>query len=96
MANFYVPFAGEKPAALKINGHRLIFLSTDKDAFDQDLPLVGADRVRCLKGGKSKASQKKILSKLAKTSKAGVVLAPSDVELRDLISNLEHELPWMQ
>lgn len=96
MKNFYVPFAGEKPAALTINGHRLIFLSTDKDSFDESLPLVGADRVRRLKGGDSKAAQEKMLSRLAKSSQAGVVLAPSNIHLKDIINNLKHELPWMQ
>ena len=96
MKNFYVPFAGEKPAALTINGHRLIFLSTDRSSFHESLPLVGADRVRRLRGGATKAAQEKLLSKLAKSSQAGVVLAPAHVELQDLINNLKHELPWMQ
>jgi hypothetical protein len=96
MAEIYIPYSGKKPAALEINGHKVIILSTNKEIFESDLEIIGADNVRPLKSADTPYGQEKALTALAKKTNAGVVLSPLGMELDELIKNLEHELPWVQ
>jgi hypothetical protein len=79
MNNFFVPYTGKKPALVNINGHRLVILAEEKDMLEEELELLGADRV-----------------KIARQVDGGVVIAPSGIGLRDVLKNLESELPWFQ
>ncbi|MCB0355140.1 MAG: hypothetical protein KDD64_16525 [Bdellovibrionales bacterium] len=36
MEKFYVPYVGGKPAAISINGHRMVIASLDEEALDSD------------------------------------------------------------
>ncbi|MFO0417169.1 MAG: hypothetical protein ACK5Y6_07770 [Pseudomonadota bacterium] len=96
MDNFFVPYTGKKPASVCINGHRLVILTHDKDVLEDDLDLLGADRIKRIKLGADEDEQERFLGKIAKQVDGGVVIAPSGVELKDVLKNLEHELPWLQ
>ena len=96
MESFYVPYTVKKPAAVCINGHRLVILSHEKDTLEEDLDLLGADRVKSVKFGKTDHDQEEFLGKIARQVDGGVVIAPSGIGLRDVIKNLETELPWLQ
>jgi hypothetical protein len=96
MESFFVPYTGKKPAAVSINGHRLVILTHEKDTLEEDLDLLGADRVKSVKVGNADTDQEEFLGKIAKQVDGGVVIAPSGIGLRDVIKNLETELPWLQ
>ena len=96
MESFFVPYTGKKPAAVCINGHRLVILSHEKDTLEEDLDLLGADRVKSVRLGQSEQDQEEFLGKIARQVDGGVVIAPSGIGLRDVIKNLETELPWLQ
>lgn len=96
MNTIFVPYNGKKPAALSINGHNLIILSTTAETFKANMDMLGADHIKKLKVYDSPAQQERAISKLAKKIGGGVVISPQDIELPDLIRNLEHELPWVQ
>jgi hypothetical protein len=96
MDNFFVPYTGKKPASVCINGHRLVILTHDKDMLEDDLDLIGADRVKKVRLGASEDEQEKFLGEIARAVDGGVVIAPSGVDLRDVLKNLESELPWLQ
>lgn len=96
MSNFFVPYTGRKPALVNINGHRLVILSEEKDILEEDLDLLGADRVKKVKMVGTDTDQEQLLGKIARQVDGGVVIAPSGVDLRDVLKNLENELPWFQ
>jgi hypothetical protein len=96
MENYFIAYTGAKPASLCINGHRLVILAHEKDTLEDDLDLLGADRIKTVKFKGSEAEQEQFLGKLARKVDGGVVIAPSGVGLRDVIRNLENELPWLQ
>ena len=96
MTNYYVPYSGNRPASLSINGHRVIILSTDAESLGDSLTLVGGDRVKMVRVSESKEDQEQMLTRIAKSINGGVVIAPSDVAMEDLIRNLQSELPWVQ
>jgi hypothetical protein len=96
MDNYFVPYFGKRPASLYINGHRLVILAHDKDVLADDLELLGADRLKTVKLKDRDGVQEEFLGKIARQVDGGVVIAPSGVELREVIKNLESELPWLQ
>jgi len=96
MERYFIPYTGKKPASLCINGHRLVILAHDKDMIEDDLDLLGADRVKTVKLASAEEEQVKFLGKIARQVDGGVVIAPSGITLRDVIKNLESELPWLQ
>ena len=96
MDKFFVPYMGKRPASVFINGHKLVILSSEKDVLEGDLELLGADRLKRVKCGEQDGEQERVLGKIARQVDGGVVIAPGGVELRDIIKNLESELPWLQ
>ena len=96
MSWFFVPYAGKKPAAVNINGHRLVILAKDPDIFADKLDAFGADKVKRMPTGSSSEEETFFLNKIAEKSHAGVVIAPGDVEVEDVIRNLQVQLPWLQ
>jgi len=96
MDNFFVPYIGKKPASVCINGHRLVILSHEKDILEDELDLLGADSIKKVKGIGSELDQEKLFGKIARQIDGGVVIAPEGVGLRDVLKNLESELPWLQ
>lgn len=96
MGRFYVPYAGDKPASVLVNGHRLIILARDKTTFEDELSLIGADSLKVFASGNSQEEETHAFNKLARSLNAGVVIAPGDIGLQDVIRNLENQLPWLQ
>jgi len=96
MGQLYIPYKGEKPATVTINGHRLVLISSDKSEFENKLELLGADQLEVIESGESQEEQDVSLYKLAEKVEGGVVVAPSEVKLEDILKNLEQQLPWVQ
>ena len=96
MDNFFVPYIGKKPASVCINGHRLVILAHEKDMLEDDLDLQGADSVKKFKTKHSEDEHEKLFGKIARQIDGGIVIAPEGVGLRDVLKNLESELPWLQ
>jgi hypothetical protein len=42
------------------------------------------------------AEQEQLFGKIARQVDGGVVIAPAGIGLRDVLKNLETELPWLQ
>lgn len=95
MGNWFVPYSGKKPAHVTIKGHKLVILSQDKGAVQDGLGLLGADRVKTIRTKGSKIEQEKVIGRLAQEADGGVVIAPADVDLSDVLRKLEDELPWL-
>jgi hypothetical protein len=95
MGNFYVPYSGQEPAAVSIKGHRFIILSREPDILEDGLNLLGADRLKKIESP-DPYQENYFLDDLAKRINGGIVIAPYDVELGDVLANLESELPWLQ
>lgn len=93
--SFFVPYTGKKPASVSINGHRLVILSAERDSIEDELDLFGADRVKKVRLGVSELEQERTLGKIARQVDGGVVIAPAGVGIRDVLKNLESELPWV-
>lgn len=93
--NLFVPYTGKKPASVCVNGHRLVILSSERDAIEDDLDLLGADRVKKIRLSGSNEQQERALGKIARQADGGVVIAPVGVGIRDILKNLESELPWV-
>ena len=96
MATFYVPFAGDRPATLSVKGHRLVILCRSRTYLEDGLDLVGAERIEKVKAPKSKAEEVKVLNEIGRSASSGVVVAPRDLPVSDIIRNLEAQLPWLQ
>ena len=95
MKDLFVPYTGKRPAAVWINGHRLVILSHDRVILEEDLNLLGADRLKTIKVGTNQIEVDKVLGKIAQEVDSGIVIAPPNVELKDVLRNLESELPWL-
>ncbi len=74
----------------------MVILAHDRDTLEEDLDLLGADRVKTVTLGENEDEQDLLLGKIARQVDGGVVIAPEGVNLRDVLKNLESELPWVQ
>ena len=95
MSIYYIPYHGRKPAALVINGHRLVILSKDREALQEDLGLLGADKVKRIESEVEAEDNHSLIDSIAKNAKAGIVVAPSQTKVTEIIRNLEEQLPWL-
>jgi hypothetical protein len=96
MAKYFAPFVGKEPAALSINGHKLLIVARDRSCLEDALELIGGDTVKGFQAGRSRESRDVLFERLAKEINGGVVIAPPNTEVSDIIRNLEIELPWLQ
>jgi hypothetical protein len=94
MEKYFVAYQGETPAALSINGHRVVILAKDSEQLTRELEFVGADRIQSVDEIEF-GTEEQVVSHFAQTVNAHVVVSPSNVELRDLVATLERELPWI-
>ena len=92
----FAPYQGTTPAAVDINGHRLIILSRSRRTLEESLEVVGADNIRQIQSGGTNEEQEATLYRLAQEVQGGVVVAPTTAGMADVIRNLEAELPWIQ
>ncbi len=90
-----MPYAGEAPATVLINGHRVVLVTRDSDQLESDLESVGGDRV-CAIDETEFDSEEQLLTYFAQTTNAHVVMTPSEVSLSVVLEGLERELPWIQ
>lgn len=95
MKNYYVPYSGSEPAAVTINGHRLIILAKNRGVIQDALERIGADRVRRLRS-QGEEHEEVMLEELARSVRGGVVIAPRGADVDELIRDLELQLPWLQ
>lgn len=81
---------------MSINGHRILILGQDEELMLEGLDLIGADHVEQVDAGESQEEQVSTLNQLAESLHAGVVIAPGDVPVEDLVQSLRGQLPWVQ
>ena len=96
MFRYFVPFSGARPAAVHINGHKLLVVCSDRCDLEESLGLFGADTVKSVGDGVTKEDCHDSLEQLAEKISGDVVIAPEDVSLEVILSDLEQELPWIQ
>ena len=96
MAKYFIPYSGEKPVPLEINGHKLILLAEDKRSINENLEEKGADHIEVITTGEGPDEPMKAFQDLARTHEAGVVVMPRGADYRELVRMLEIELPWLQ
>jgi hypothetical protein len=91
----FVPYKGKAPATVMINGHRLVILSADKDDLEENLTLVGGTRLRKLRTGSSPEEEQARLHRLAEEVQGGIVIAPHELPVPQVLKSLEEQLPWI-
>ena len=96
MGKLFVPYKGKKPSVVVVKGHPLLILARDAQMAEEVLPVVGADTVRRVYTGQDQEDETVVLSRLAKKNRCGVMIAPSELAMPDLMKNLENQLPWLQ
>jgi hypothetical protein len=95
MNAYFMPYAGEEPATVLINGHRVVLVSRDPEQLEAELESVGGDRI-CALDEDEYGGEEQLLTYFAQTTKAHVVMTPTEVPLAAVIEGLERELPWIQ
>jgi hypothetical protein len=96
MRKYFIPYSDENPATVLVNGHRMVILSNDRSSLQDELELLGANKLKQIRAGDSEAEDRIVLHRIAAKAHAGVVVAPSDLALSDVLRNLKAELPWLQ
>ncbi|MBX7139313.1 MAG: hypothetical protein K1X83_15165 [Oligoflexia bacterium] len=96
MKKYFVPFTGETPASITVNGHRLVILTQDKEALEESLGFIGADHIETVRTGRTQRDDKREFDRIATLARGGVVVAPYGAHVQEIIRNLEAELPWLQ
>ena len=97
MATLYIPYCNDKPVSIEVNGHTLLILCPDEDILlfndvldaEYALPLDD-DHIA------NESDLEAKLGTLAHNEGAGVVIAPAEVPLEELVENLRDQLPWIQ
>ena len=93
MEKLFVPYAADNtPAAIEINGHRVLIVSTDPGEMKEELAIVGGTEVREFE---YHDNEPQALADLAASIKGGVVLAPPGVSVSAMITSLSAQLPWI-
>ncbi len=95
MTSYFIPYSSGEPASVVINGHRLIVVGEDKNEIESHLALFGGDSLMSVEEFSSPEEQEEYLQGLARSSGAGIVLAPHDIGIDEVLSSLEAELPWI-
>jgi hypothetical protein len=98
MPKFFVPYCNDKPAAIEINGHRLVVLGCEKQELMHDLNLLGGDQVKEIFLSENldiEPTSQELLINLAESVQGGVVFAPPGVSVKAMLSSLKAELPWL-
>jgi len=96
MEKIFIPYRGRRPAAVSINGHHLIILSPQKEVLEEDLAIVGADRIKEIPWEGSDEERERILGKLALKTQSGVIVAEDGQNITELLNSLRQALPWVQ
>ena len=96
MRSWFIPYTGEKPAEVLINGHKFIILAHEKEELEDSLELVGADRLEAIEGGDTPEEQTAFLAEIARKVEGDIVITSPDMTVSDLLHNLGEKLPWVQ
>jgi len=96
MSTLYIPYNGNSPALVHINGHTVIIIAEDPDELEVGLPLIGGDRLREVFHGDTEEEGNRMLGRIAQELRGGVVVAPGDIKIEELLRSLEDKLPWLQ
>ena len=95
MARFFVPFINDEPAAIEVNGHKLLIVTSESEDMIADLDLLGGGEIREMTLAEDDSEGSKLMADLAADINGGVVLAPPGVRPRNMIEDLAEELPWI-
>jgi len=96
MGTLYMPYSGEQPSSLYINGHKVLFLSTDQRSFEAYRELLALDMIRPLYTPETVDDLEAVINALARKNGASVVITPPSVPMSEVVRSLEKELPWLQ
>ena len=88
----FVPYVDESPAAIEINGHRLLIVRADVESDVTDFEFVGATEIREYS---LDDDDTELLASLASQVDSGVVIAPPEMPLSAVIADLQSGLPWL-
>ena len=95
MSIYYVPYSGRKPSAVEINGHRLVIITSNKKLLEEHLGSLGADSLKRVKSITEPEKDLKLIDRISRTAKAGIVFAPDEAPLSEVLKELEQQLPWL-
>jgi hypothetical protein len=95
MKHIYVPYSGEAPASLLINGHRVLIVSPEPEQLQAHLEDFGGDHLQEMNCEETDNAATELLESLAKKIEGGVVVAPGDIRLEQILHELEAGLPWV-
>lgn len=96
MGTLYVPYHNEQPSVIVVNGHRLLLLSEDSEAFFESERLRPIQSVREFSGEDPVYElEEQVLRHIPKYS-AGLVVVPPELDIDEALESLEEELPWIQ
>lgn len=95
MTRYFVPYIDNEPAAIEVNGHKLLIVASESEDMVNDLDLLGGAEIREVQLSEDDTEGSKILADLAANINGGVVLAPPGVSPRSMIQDLSEELPWI-
>ena len=98
MESVFVPFAGDGPKSVEVNGHTLLIVGAAAEDLLADLHSIGADEIRefpVLDDGED-STEMDVFDSLAERIGGGIVVSPKGVSLSTMIRSLEAELPWIQ
>jgi len=95
MTSYFIPYMGERPASIVINGHRVIILACEREVLAEGLSRIGADDIREICIGSTPEEQEELLGNLAQSVNGGVIVAPVATRVNEVIDELEAELPWL-
>lgn len=92
MSRYFVPYEGDRPAAVEVKGHRLLIVASSPDALVQDDYLIVGNEIREVSVPKD---QEHMLANLAASVRGGVVVAPPGMTMTSMLLSLEAQLPWV-
>jgi len=105
MKKLYIPFTGQDPAFVSVNGHQIVLVSRDARSLTNGLKLIGGDTVHEVAANslenpvqffRDLYPKDKDLTDPAVPSAAHIVLTPPETEVWEVLRSLELELPWVQ
>ena len=65
MREYFVPYAGPKPAVININGHNLVIVSPDKEELLEHLTELGGDSLRGIDIAEEQQQEDQVLQMLS-------------------------------
>lgn len=95
MEQLFLPFSGNLPATIEINGHRLLLLSHDRSQLEDHLDLLNAESVCAVADDESVDVEAAVLG-AAQASHADVIITPEDIEMPEFLEALKNTIPWTQ